>query len=271
MQILADEECRVNTVGGSTLAYFAKASKRGTNRKNQDKNQDKKKCTYCKRKGYEASECNKKKDKEEKVNTSKVTRAGSRSSATKANVAIAKDNLITLIDPSEDTCITSAFLAATKDDLIQLLNSPLSDDDISTAYIYFPLTDVNNDIPLDISYAHMAHARIEDVDLSDKWLIDSSASQIMCSNRYWFHQFNPLPNHIMITLGDNSTIPATGHGRILVWMNTGSHYKRIMLQDILYILDMCYARTLRIVNNRLDYLLGVIESTFNDIKVAQLR
>ena len=33
----------------------------------------------------------------------------------------------------------------------------------------------------------------------------------------------------------------------------------------------CYARTLRIVNNRLDYLLGVIESTFNDIKVAQLR
>ena len=33
----------------------------------------------------------------------------------------------------------------------------------------------------------------------------------------------------------------------------------------------CYARTLRSVNNRLDYLLRVIESTFNDIKVAQLR
>ena len=34
---------------------------------------------------------------------------------------------------------------------------------------------------------------------------------------------------------------------------------------------VCYARTLRIVNNLLDYLLGVIESTFNNIKVAQLR
>ena len=42
----------------------------------------------------------------------------------------------------------------------------------------------------------------------------------------------------MITLDDNSTIPATGHGRILVWMNAGGHYKRIMLQDILYIPDM---------------------------------
>jgi len=53
-QILADEECRVNAVGGSISAYFAKAGKRGPNGKNQDKNQDKKKCTYCKRKGHKA-------------------------------------------------------------------------------------------------------------------------------------------------------------------------------------------------------------------------
>ena len=33
----------------------------------------------------------------------------------------------------------------------------------------------------------------------------------------------------------------------------------------------CYAQTLHIVNTHLEYLLGVIESTFNDIKVAQLR
>jgi len=33
-QILADEERRVNAVGGSALAYFAKAGKRGANRKN---------------------------------------------------------------------------------------------------------------------------------------------------------------------------------------------------------------------------------------------
>ena len=33
-QILADEEHRVNAVGGSASAYFAKAGKRGANRKN---------------------------------------------------------------------------------------------------------------------------------------------------------------------------------------------------------------------------------------------
>jgi len=36
----------------------------------------------------------------------------------KANVAIAEDDLITLINPSEDTHITGTFLAATEDDLI---------------------------------------------------------------------------------------------------------------------------------------------------------
>jgi len=58
------------------------------------------------------------KDEEEKANTSKVTGAGSRSSVTKANVAIAEDDLLMLINPSKDTCITSTFLAATEDDLI---------------------------------------------------------------------------------------------------------------------------------------------------------
>ena len=42
----------------------------------------------------------------------------------------------------------------------------------------------------------------------------------------------------MITLGDNSTIPATGQGRIWVQMNTGSCYEHAMLQDVLYVPDM---------------------------------
>jgi len=33
-QILADKKHRVNAIGGSTLAYFAKAGKMGPNRKN---------------------------------------------------------------------------------------------------------------------------------------------------------------------------------------------------------------------------------------------
>ena len=37
-QILADEEQRINLSGRTATAYFAKASKRGVNRKNRDKN-----------------------------------------------------------------------------------------------------------------------------------------------------------------------------------------------------------------------------------------
>ena len=107
-QILADKESRVNLSGGSTSAYFTKAGKKGVNGKNQEKNQDKKRCTYCKKRGHKALGCNKKKKfEEEKANASKVAGAGSGSSVTKANVTIAEDNLITLINPSEDMWHTS--------------------------------------------------------------------------------------------------------------------------------------------------------------------
>lgn len=134
--------------------------------------------------------------------------------------------------------ISGAFLAATEDDLLQLLDSPLPNDDTSVTYKYISLTDIINYLPSDIGHTHMAWAWVKDIDLSDKWLIDSRASQIMCSNHHWFHHFSPLPNHIMITLGNNSTIPTTSHGRILVWINAGGHHERIMLQDILYIPDI---------------------------------
>ena len=38
VQILADKERRINLSGSTDMAYFAKAGKWGTNRKNQDKN-----------------------------------------------------------------------------------------------------------------------------------------------------------------------------------------------------------------------------------------
>jgi len=41
----------------------------------------------------------------------------------------------------------------------------------------------------------------------------------------------------MITLGGNSTIPATGQGRVLVRINAGD-YERAVLQDVLYVPDM---------------------------------
>ena len=42
----------------------------------------------------------------------------------------------------------------------------------------------------------------------------------------------------MITLGDNTTTPATGQGRVLVRMNAGDHYERAVQQDVLYVPHM---------------------------------
>ena len=242
-QILADEECRINLLGRTATAYFAKAGKQGANGKNQDRNQDKKKCTYCKKKGHKASECfKKKKDEEKKANTSKASTNGRSSGAvTKANVAIAEDDQIILLNPSlppEPECIGHSWMAIAEDNLIQLLDPPMSDDADHDLPSNAPTFRLNYLPPTDPFYAYMVKACIEDVDLSEKWLINSSASWIMCSNHHWFHQFTPLSPLIMITLGYNSTIPATGQGCIWVQMNTGSHYKHAMLQDVLYVLDM---------------------------------
>jgi len=92
-QILADEERRVHASGGTATAYFAKARKKGSNGKIREKDKDKKKCSHCKKKGHEASECRKKKkDEEEKNNTSNAPKAtgstgSSGSSTIRANVA----------------------------------------------------------------------------------------------------------------------------------------------------------------------------------------
>lgn len=92
-QILAGEERRIHASGGTATAYFAKAGKKGSNGKTRGKDKDKKKCSYCKKKGHEASECRKKKkDEEEKNDTSHAPKAtgstgSSRSTTIRANVA----------------------------------------------------------------------------------------------------------------------------------------------------------------------------------------
>ena len=121
------------------------------------------------------------------------------------------------------------------DDLIHLLDPTVPDEN---EFITVPITKSNGQDITTSFHANAAWDQGVDVDLSKLWLIDSGASRIMCSNRHWFHSFTPLTNPIMITLGDNSTIPATGQGRILVHMNAGGHYERNLLQDILYIPDM---------------------------------
>ena len=89
-----------------------------------------------------------------------------------------------------------------------------------------------------IEHAKTTWSDLSDETLSEKWLIDSGASCIMPSHCHWFCQFSPLPKPIKVILGNNSSIPATGQGHILVHMNTSDGHRNAILQDILYVRDL---------------------------------
>ncbi|SRR5229473_8705279 len=50
--------------------------------------------------------------------------------------------------------------------------------------------------------------------LQRQWIMDSGASRTTSSNRHWFHTFTRLPTPITISLGNNSTILATGTSHV---------------------------------------------------------
>ena len=140
--------------------------------------------------------------------------------AMKANIAIVEDDHITLLDPSsppEPKCIGHSWMAIVEDNLIHLLEAPTSNNiDHDSSPNILPIFYLDSISPVDHLHAYTAKACVEDVNLSEKWLIDSGASWVMCSNCHWFHQYNILPPPIIITLGDNSTILAIGQGCIWV-------------------------------------------------------
>ena len=60
----------------------------------------------------------------------------------------------------------------------------------------------------------------------------------MSCNREWFYSFTTLARPIQVTLGDNSSISATGVGRIPVRMRANRKWSNAMLQDVLYVPDL---------------------------------
>src|SRR6266702_518218 len=65
-QVILDEQRCVRESGVGTTAYFAKAAKKGKKKGDKPDSQKKKKCTHCKIRGHDVSECRKlKKEQEE--------------------------------------------------------------------------------------------------------------------------------------------------------------------------------------------------------------
>jgi len=80
-QILAEEHRRIRAAGGDATTYFAKSSSKA--KKKQDNG---KKCTHCKRKGHDVSECRTlKREQEEKASGSNAKSSDNTSSGKPSN------------------------------------------------------------------------------------------------------------------------------------------------------------------------------------------
>jgi hypothetical protein len=60
----------------------------------------------------------------------------------------------------------------------------------------------------------------------------------MCCHREWFYSFTTLASPIRVTLGDDSTIHATGVGRIPVRMRANGRWSNAVLSDVLFVPDL---------------------------------
>ena len=196
-------------------AYFAKAGKRpkpgsSRNRDQGDRNRDRRnslKCSHCKRNGHNVADCQKKKREEEEKKSSSSPNANGSKPGSSGSSSNAKANVATMQD--------------------------------KTVHLFHASALCDKTCPSDtIEHAKTMQSDLSNETLSEKWLIDSGASRIMSSHRHWFRQFSPLPKPIKVVLGDNSSIPATGQGRILIRMNTGDGHRNAVLQDILYVPDL---------------------------------
>ena len=165
-QVVAEEHHRITKFDGNANAYFAKVNKNKSRANDSRSSYDPgKKCSYCDRKGHDASECRKKQREENNQNSTSNTSGTTNSTAppgsttTKANVAIVEDDLIVLIDPAEDTRIRGAFMAIAQDDAIWFQKpSPQSDHSDLTSD---EGTTLNN-----VYRALTAPAHIESIDLT---------------------------------------------------------------------------------------------------------
>jgi hypothetical protein len=217
-EILVDEARRIRVGGGDAIAYFAKAASWKAKSRDGNRGNDKY-CTHCNKRGHDISECRKvKKENEEKE---------------KAAAASTTNN-----SGTADTTVTAAIARTTPgDDIIRLFRAiavtmPEPEQPTSTE----PNIEKSEaEMWAGIEHVTKTQADLKLDDLTHRWLIDSGASQTMCSHRHWFQSITPLPKPLKVVLGDDSAIAATGIGHVAVRMHNGTRWAPAILQDVLYV------------------------------------
>jgi gag-polypeptide of LTR copia-type/GAG-pre-integrase domain/Integrase core domain/C2H2 zinc-finger len=232
-QILAEEHHHISKTGGNATAYYAKAKKG----KPSEGNMSNITCSYCKKLGHKKADCQKhKKDKEDREaakangisasastsnttsNTSKSSGSGSNSnSGMSAKIAVASSS------SADDTVCLFCALAIPRPAPAPTPAPP-------------PVPAVER---LHITHELVLQAQAEHGcgDLTNGWIINSSASQNMFAHCDWF-QYSPLSSPINVVLSDNSSMQATGVSRISVHMSANSVSLPAVLQDVLHMPEL---------------------------------
>jgi hypothetical protein len=219
-QVLAEEKCRIQAAGGDASVYFTRSTGKG--KKKQDNG---KKCTHCKRKRHNISECHTLKHKQ----VEKASGSNSKPDTSTSGKALGKTS-------SKSTSKSSSSKASAK-----VAAADDSDSD-KTIQVFMACT-VTIDLPPAatnevIECVYKTKAKLCQSNLSHGWLIDSGASCTMCSHCSWFTQFSPLSNHTKVILSDDSAILATGMGHVCIRKFARGKWISSVLQDILYVPDL---------------------------------
>jgi hypothetical protein len=224
VQILAEEHRRIREDGGDAKAYYAKSPGKGKGKQNRRKD---KKCSHCERKGHDVSECYTLKREQEE----KASKANSRSGTPSSGKSSGKSSST---KSSSGKALGSAKVARAN------ASDNSSSDSDETVQVYMARTASIPSAPVEptIERVYKTKAEISRSNLQNGWLINSGASRTMCSHRSWFTMYSPLPNQTKVILGDDSSIPAIGTGRVHVRMNAKGKWVTSILQNVLYVPDL---------------------------------
>jgi hypothetical protein len=233
-QIIAKEHHRIAQSGGGMTTFFAKAKKgKPSNRSNNSV-----KCMHCKKQGHKKADCYKlKREKEEKEAAANGTSTGntnanasksssSRSNSTSAKIAVpsplSTDNTVRLFCALTIPCPTPVPAPAP----------------IPVPIPAPPPTPTIKQLHTTCEHILQAQAKSGSGNLTDGWIIDSSASWNMCAHHDWFHHYSPLSSPIDVVLGDDSSIQASGVGCISVHMQANGQSMPVVLQDVLHVPEL---------------------------------
>jgi len=73
---------------------------------------------------------------------------------------------------------------------------------------------------------------------SDKWIVDSGASQHTCGRRDWFSTFGESNERLQV--GNDQWVQSKGQGTIKIVCRVGKRDREVELQNVLYIPEMSY-------------------------------